>query len=143
MPDIKAFNAEEYGWNDLQIVALGRPIAGAVSVRYKEMQDKKNVYGAGKKPVARSRGQVEYEGELKILMSELRAMLSSLGNGKGVTSIQPFDIVLAYAPSISDQITTDRLVYVEFTECEVNVNQGDDKIEVTLPIIIGDIEWNV
>jgi hypothetical protein len=35
-------------------------------------------------------------------MSELRALLQSQGNGKGVTSIKPFDIVVAYAPSVSD-----------------------------------------
>jgi hypothetical protein len=142
MPDIKAFNSEEYGWNDIQIFFLGRPIAGAISIRYKEMQEKQNVHGAGSKPIARSRGPKNFEGSIKILMSELRAMLQSLGNGKGVTSIKPFDIVVAYAPSVSDVISSDRLVYCEFTESEVNVNQGDQKIEIELPIIMGDIEWN-
>jgi hypothetical protein len=57
MPEVKAFNSEEYGWNDIQIVMLGRPVAGALGIRYKEMQEKKNVHGAGSKPVARSREQ--------------------------------------------------------------------------------------
>lgn len=138
-----AFNSEEYGWNDVQIVLLGRPLVGAKGIRYKEMQEKKNVHGNGKKPIARGRGRVDYEGSIKILMSELRALLISQGNGVSVTSIKPFDIVVAYAPSVSDVISTDRLVYCEFTECEVNVNEGDPEIEIELPVIIGDIEFNV
>lgn len=143
MPDIKVFNSEEYGWNDIQIVMLGRPIIGARAIRYKEMQEKGNVHGAGKKPIARTRGKVDYEGSIKILMSELRALLQSQGNGKSVLEIKPFDIIVSYAPSVSDVISTDRIVYAEFTECEVNVEQGAPEIEVELPIIIGNIEWNI
>lgn len=143
MAQINAFNSEEYGWTDIQLQLLGRPIIGARGIRYKEMQEKENSYGAGSKPIARKRGSRTYEGSIKVLMSELRAILISLGNGQGVTSIRPFDIVVAYAPAVDAGITSDRLVYCEFTECEVNVNQGDQEIEIELPIIIGTIEWNV
>jgi hypothetical protein len=139
----KAFNSEEYGFVDLQVVLLGRPIVGLKGIRYKESQAKSNVMGAGRKPIARKRGPVTFEGSVTILMSELRALLQSLGNGKGVTSIKPFDVVVAYAPSVADVISTDRLVYCEVTECEVNISEGDDEIEVELPLIIGDIEWNI
>lgn len=143
MADIKAFNSEEYGFVDIQVMLLGRPVIGLRGIRYKETQAKNNVHGAGKKPIARTRGQVQYEGSVKILMSELRALLQSAGNGAGVTSIRPFDIVVAYAPSAGDVISTDRLVYCEFTESEVNVENGDEEIEIELPIIPGDIKWNV
>lgn len=140
---LTTFNAEEYGFKDLQVVLLGRPIIGLRNIRYKVMQEKANVHGAGSKPIARTRGNVNFEGEVKVLMSELRALLQSQGNpAKGVISIKPFDVVAAYAPEVGDIITTDILKYVEFTECEINVNQGDQQIEVTLPIIIGDIEFN-
>lgn len=144
MPDIGAFNSEEYGFNDLQVVMLGKPVIGLRGIRFKSMQEKANVHGAGSKPIARTRGQVNHEGSVKVLLSELNAMLISQGNpAKGVVGIKPFDIIVAFAPSVSDVITTHRLVYCEFTECEVNVNSGDQEIEVELPIIIGDIEWNV
>ncbi|MFD0997682.1 hypothetical protein ACFQ21_00120 [Ohtaekwangia kribbensis] len=139
----KPFNSEEYNFNDLQVVMLGRPVAGLRGIRYKVSQDKTNVYGAGSKPIARRRGQKSYEGTLKILLSELRSLLESAGNGKDATDIPPFDITAAYAPSVSDLITTDRLVYVEFTECEIDINTGDSETVVELPIIIGDIEYNV
>lgn len=143
MADIKAFNSEEYGFVDLQVVMLGRPIIGLRGITYKVSQEKTNIYGAGKKPIARGRGQESYEGTVKVLLSELRAMLQSLGNGKSVTTIKPFDITVAYAPSVSDVITSDRLVYVEFTECEIDINQGDTEVEIELPIIMGDVEYNV
>lgn len=143
MADIKAFNSEEYGFADLQVFMLGRPVIGLRGITYKVSQEKTNVYGAGSKPIARGRGQKTFEGTVKVLLSELRAMLQSLGNGKDVMSIRPFDITVAYAPSVSDVISTDRLVYCEFTECQVDINQGDTEVEVELAIIMGDIEFNI
>lgn len=143
MADIKAFNSEEYGFVDLQVVMLGRPVIGLRGIRYKETQEKRNTHGSGRKPIARVRGSINYEGSVKILLSELRALLQSQGAGGSIVGIKPFDIVASYAPRIGDVITTDRLAYCEFTECEVNVNQGDQEVEVELPIIIGDLQWNV
>jgi hypothetical protein len=144
MAGIKAFNSEEYGFVDLQVIMLGRPVAGLRRLRFKAMQQKKNVHGAGKKPIARQRGTIDYEGSISILMSELVALMQSNGNSNtGVLGIKPFDIVAAFAPSIGDVVTTFRLVYTEFTEYELNTGVGDEEIEIELPIIIGDIEENV
>lgn len=144
MPEIKAFNSEEYGFVDLQVVMLGRPVIGLLGLRFKASQEKTNIHGAGSKPVARGRGPVTYEGSVKVLLSELLAMLQSQGNpAKGPLGIKPFDLIASFAPSDVDAISTFRLVYVEFTECEVDVNQGDNSVEIELPIIIGDIEWNI
>ncbi len=144
MAEIKAFNSEEYGFVDLQVVMLGRPLATLQGLRFKEMQEKSNVYGAGAKPIARSRGQITYEGEVKILLSDYLAILQSQGNGSnGALKIKPFDIIASFAPSVGSVITTFVLVYTEFTEVEVNVNQGDMGIVMTLPIIFGDLKNNV
>lgn len=142
---LNSFNSEEYGYKDIQVVMLGRPIIGLRGIKYSVRQEKSNVYGAGKKPIARSRGNIVYEGaEIKVLMSELRALLQSQGNpAKGVVAIAPFDVIVAYAPENGGVVTTDILKYVEFTESMIDVNQGDQQIEVTLPIVIGDIEFNV
>lgn len=143
MADLGTFNSEEYGFKDLQVVMLGRPIIGLRGLRYKIMQEKSNVHGAGAKPISRARGNINYEGEVKVLLSELRALLQSQGNpGKGVIGIRPFDLIAAYAPEVGDVVTTDILKYIEFTECEININQGDQSVDITLPVIIGDIEFN-
>jgi hypothetical protein len=143
MPEIKAFNSEEYGFSDIQIVMLGRPIVGLRGIKIKEMQEKKNVHGAGRKPIARSRGPINYEGSVKMLLSEVHALLQSQGQNGSIVGIQPFDIPVVFAPRVTDVITTHVCEYVEFTECEININQGDTEVEVELPIIIGNVKWNV
>jgi hypothetical protein len=137
------FNSDEYGFIDLTVVMLGRPVVGLRGIRYNESQEKGNVHGAGKKPIARTRGQVNFEGELRILHSELRAILQSQGSGKSILSIRPFDIVCTYAPEAGGVISTDTLKYVEFTQAEIDLSNGDQFTEVVLPIIIGDIKFNV
>lgn len=138
-----AFNSDEYGFIDLQVVMLGRPIISLRGLRYKSSQDKGNVHGAGKEPIARTRGQKNYDGTLRVLLSEIRALLQSLGNGKDILSIRPFDIVASYAPEAGGVISTDLLQYVEFTECEIDVNNADQFIEVALPLVIGRIKPNI
>lgn len=142
---LTTFNSEEYAYKDLQVVLLGRPIIGLLGIKYGTRQEKSNVYGAGSKPIARSRGNVVYEGaEIRVLMSELRALLVSQGNpAKGLVALKPFDVICSFAPEVGDAISTDILKYVEFTEQTIDINQNDQQIEVTLPIIIGDIEYNV
>lgn len=138
-----AFNSEEYGWKDLQVVMLGRPVIAIRGLKYKESQTKENIYARGNKPISRSRGQIQFEGEITVLQSELRALLQSQGNGRSIMTIKPFDVVAAYVPEDGGQVSTDILKYVEFLECEIDINNGDQMTEHTLPVIIGDIEWNV
>lgn len=142
MADIKAFNSEEFGWNDHQMVMLGRNVMGIRKIMYKESQEKTNVYGAGKKPIARTRSQKTYEASVTVLLSELVALIKSNG-GKSVLDIPPFDIVSSFAPTDIAAVHTNRLVYCEFTSVEVSLEQGDQEIEIELPIIPGDIEWDV
>lgn len=135
------FNSEEYAFNDITVVMLGRPIIGLRGIRYKVMQDKENVYGKGKLPIGRGRGQVTFEGSIKLLHSELRALLAAVGGGDNILSIRPFEIIVNYGPLVGIA-NTDILKFVEFTEQEIDVNQGDKFTEVTLPVIIGDIQFN-
>jgi hypothetical protein len=145
MADIKAFNSEEFGFVDLTVIMLGRSVLGLRGLRFKVSQQKKNVRGAGRKPIARWRGAVEYEGSVTVLLSELIAMMQSQGvaSSIGVVGIKPFDIVAAFAAQAGDTVTTFNLTYVEFMEYEVNVNQSDEEIEIELPIIIGEVLENV
>lgn len=139
-----AFNSEEFGFSDMQVVILGRPVIGLRGLRFKVTREKSNVHGAGSSPIARTRGNKNYEGSVRLLLSELIALFQSQGNAvDDVTDIRPFDITCVFAADAGSVTTTFILKYVEFTECEVNVNQGDQQIEIELPIIIGKVENNV
>jgi hypothetical protein len=135
-------NTNEYSWADIEVVMLGRPVIGITSVMYKTSRGKTNVYGRGKKPVARVRGQEEYEASITLNQSEVEALQQSVGKGKKLTDIPPFDITIVYAPENSVQLTTDVLRFCEFTEVEKALNNQQDNMEVTLPLIVGDIDYN-
>lgn len=137
------FRSEEYAWIDMQIYYLGKLVTGARGLTYKASQTKENIYAKGSKPVARGRGNKEYEGELRILQSELEALQEAAGRGRDILDIRPFDLVCSYAPEGSTSIVTDTLKQVEFNEVEKGMNTGDTFREIVLPISIGDIEFNV
>jgi len=130
----------EYGWVDLTINRDGNILGGARGVSFKVTQAKENIKGKGSKPYRRGRADEEYEGELTILHSELISMLQQ-NKGMSPTSIKPFDMTLALANDVGSEIVIYILKFVEFTECEMSLSQGDVYTEVTLPIIIGDIIW--
>lgn len=138
------FATEQYSWSDVNIVMLGKVVTGARGVRYKASQEKEPIYGRGSKPVAMGRGNKTYEGELKLLQSELEALQEAAGSGNELTDIAAFDIVISYVPrSGGTQIVTDIIKYAEFTENEKQLNQGDKFMEITLPIVALDIKKNV
>lgn len=138
-----AFNSNQYAWVDIQVVMLGRPIAGLTSFKYKVSRTKTNIYAKGDKPFARTRGNKEYEGEIGILQSELEAIQEGLPKGQDITDIPPFDIIYSYAPVLGGKITTDIAKGVEFTELEKGMGQNAPNMELVLPIIMGDVEYSV
>lgn len=136
-----SFNTTEYAFSDVEVRFLGRTIVGFQGVSYKVTQSKTNIYGRGNKPVARSKGNKEYEGSVKVLQSELEALQIAAGYKKDICDIAPFDIVVSYQVD-GGLATTDTLIGCEFTEQPKEINQGDTNMEVELPIAIGDIHFN-
>lgn len=134
-------NTNEYAFSDVAVRFLDRTIAGFQGVSYKVTQNKVNIYGRGNKPVARGRGNKEYEGTVKVLQSELEALQIAAGKGSDICDILPFDIVVTYEVE-GGQATTDTLKGCEFTEQAKELNQGDTHMEIELPITISDIEFN-
>lgn len=136
-------NGNEYAFEDLEIVMLGRPVIGFAGIEYKEEQTKTNIYGRGNKPVARTRGNKVYSGSITLLQSEVEALTAAAGKGKSLNDLPRFDITVAYAPENGGLITTDVLRDCEFMDLTKALNQNDPNMTVTLPLIIGDIDYNV
>lgn len=139
-----AINGEEYGWQDIKIIMLGRPVAGVLEISYEVEREKKNVYAIGSKPIARARGVKKYTGKIKVLQSELQALQTASGINRDLTDIGMFSIVAMYVPNGSVGIpVTDTLNDCEFTKVPKGMKQGDLNMEVELELIIGDIEFGV
>ena len=138
-----AFDSREYAWKNIDIVMLGRPVTGLRSIKYKSKTDKEPIYARGSKPASIAYGNESFEGEIGLLQSELEALVVAAGKGKNVTKIPPFDITVAYIPDGGTTVITDIIKGVEINESEKSMKQGDKFMEVTIPFIALDIEYNV
>ena len=133
------FRSQEYEWSNLSILLLGRFLTGVRSVSYTAQQDKEFVYGAGTAPRAIQAGNLSYEGEMRVLQSELEAMITASPN-KNPLSLR-FDIVITYADSESTNVVTDLLKFCEIARLPKSLAQGDKFMEVGLPIMFLGIEY--
>lgn len=137
-----SFSSRQYEWADVTVVIGGKPITGITSVSYKVSQAKTPIYGKGNQPIAIQRGNINYEGSVKLLQSEMET-LAAAGGKNGVLGLE-VDVVVAYGnPSNGDLIRTDVLKGVQFTEEPRAMNQGDANMECELPIVFLRLQRNV
>lgn len=130
------------GWNSITVNLLGRDIEGISELSYNDSETKENVYGAGKYPIGRSRGNYEPEASISLYKEEADALRESLGKGKRIQDISPFDIVVEYERE-NGEIVKDRIRNCEFTNDGVEVSQSDGTIVTEYTLIVSHIEWNV
>jgi hypothetical protein len=137
-------NGNEYAWEDIKVVLPGstRPLDGVVAIEYSEKKDHINIYGRGDKPVAMGRGKREYSGSITLLQSEVEALQRTLPKGRSITDIPAFSIPVSYQPE-NGPLTVDMLIAVRFGEIKKGMKTGDPNMEIELPLIIGDIQYNV
>lgn len=140
------FNTDEYAWVDLKLVFGGRPVTGFRGAKFSEERTVTHIYAAGNKPVARTKGNKVFKGEFKFLQSEIEAMIESAQALKGplasITDIT-YDATLAFVPELGAPIKVHQLVSVDITGFEMGMMQNDGNMEITLPVMIGDVLLNV
>jgi len=131
-------NGINYAWANISLILFGTPVVGIVAVSYKRKQEKKNNYGAGPQPVSRGYGNYEYEGEIELYYDTWKAIIAGSPN-RDPFQIGPFDIPVSFGGS---GVTTDKDVLraCEFTEDGFDTKQGDTKITIKIPLIIGGID---
>ena len=132
-------NGINYSWASIKIVLFGVPIVGITKIDYKIKQKKENQYGIGYEPISRGRGNKEYEGSIEIYTDELKRIINSAPN-RDLMAIPPFPIkVLFEDPSTGTYLTQDSLLMCEFMEQGLSAAQGETKLLVSLPLVIGQI----
>ena len=125
------FNSREYQWSDVTITVGGRLIQGARAVSYKAKREKEALYGKGDEPVSIQHGNKSYEGSLTVTTSEYNALVEA--GGGSILDLQ-CDITVSFG-NPPDQMRTDKLLGVEFTEEPDDWKQGDKFEEHALPFI--------
>ena len=139
--ETRSFSSRQYEWADVSVVIGGKPITGISGVSYKASQEKSLIYGKGNQPIAVQKGNISYEGSIKLHQSELET-LANAGGANGLLGLE-VDIVVAYGnPSNGDLIRTDILKGVQFTEEPREMNQGDTHMECDLPIVFLRLQRN-
>lgn len=130
------------GWNSITVNLLGRDLEGITELKYTDSETKENVYGAGKYPIGRSRGNYEAEAAVTLLKEEADALQASLSQGKRVQDIAPFDITVEYENK-DGQIKKDRIRNCEFTNAGTEVAQSDGTIATEYTLLVSHIEYNI
>lgn len=131
-------NGINYSWANVSVILFGTPVVGIVSIEYKRKQEKKNNYGAGIEPTSRGYGNKEYEGSIELYMDTWKAIIAAAPN-RDPLQIPMFDIPVSFGGN-GVAPTKDVLRAVEFMEDPLESKQGDTKLMVKIPLIIGGIE---
>lgn len=129
------------GWNNVTLTMMGRDVVGITELEYDDNTDKENIYGAGGMPVGRGTGKYEAKCSITLLIEEVQAIQASLGPGKRLADIAPFDVAVSY--EYEGVIYKDRIRNAEFTTNSRAVKQGDKMIATKYSLIVSHIDWNV
>lgn len=129
-----------YDWGTIRIVLFGRVIIGAKGINWEESQEKTNEYGQGYEPVARGRGNREYQGSVTLSELEYKALEDAiLLNGlSSILDIEPFDIAVTF--DNGTKVVNYLLLRCEFTGNPFSAAQGDTMLERELPIALAKVD---
>lgn len=129
------------GWNSVTVSMMGRDVEGISEVSYDDSVEKENIRGAGKFAIGRGEGNYDAKCSITLLKEEVDAIQLSLGPGKRLTDIGPFDIAVSY--EYLTAIYKDRIRNCEFTGRSVEVKQNDKSIATKFELIVSHIDWNI
>lgn len=129
------------GWNAITVNILGRDLEGITQVAYDDTVAKDNAYGAGKMPIGRTEGNYVATASITLKKEEAIALQQSLGVGRRIQDIAPFDMVIQYE-NRNGVITLDRVRNCEFTNNGVDVSQSDGSIDTQYTLLPSHIDWN-
>jgi|ERR1019366_323876 hypothetical protein len=119
------------GWANTTCVIGGVIITGIKSIDFGYSQKKENIYGQGKNPVGRGRGNNEFpDATIDILLEEWKALVLAAPNNDP-TQIPMFSIPITYDNGIPPEILNN----AEFTGVKQSKKQGDTANWVVVGIV--------
>lgn len=137
------FNSTEFAWKDITITAMGRTFERVMEIEYDVEEDKKYIYGRGKKVKGVQGGNEKPAGAITLGQSEVEAMIREAQktdpNAK-LTDIT-FDVQVHYLKGTD--LVKDRVISAEFTKQPKSMKQGDSDMQVKLPFMMMDVAYNV
>lgn len=141
MAKATSFNSEQYAWADVTIQIGSRVLTGVQGISYKTTQEKGFVYGKGNKPQSIQRGNYSFEGSIKITQNELETLISGAPN-KDINAYRALTVSVGYEREDGESVI-DNLVGVEFMDVEKAMDQGKQFMEINMPILFLDVQYDV
>ncbi|RQO37947.1 hypothetical protein DBR39_13755 [Chryseobacterium sp. KBW03] len=131
--------SSECAWSDFEVKILNRVIRGLRGFESKKTVEAEHLYGAGSEPLDITKGNIKYEGNIKILGFEADAM-NKAAQAAGYDDITevPHELIVItinYKRRITDKLKSIVTSGVQFTEDGVTMEQGAKNREITLPYI--------
>lgn len=127
------FDTRQYEWADVTMILGGRNLTGIRGVKYTRKIEREAVYAKGRNAHSIQSGNIAVEGEIKLLQSEYESLVNA---GNGTILSLSLDALVAYGnPANGDNMITDRIEGIRFTEEPKEMNQGDKFAEITLPFL--------
>jgi len=129
----------ECAWANFEVKILNRIIKGLRGFESKKTVEAEHLYGAGSEPLDITKGNIKYEGNIKILGFESDAMNKAAQDAgyDDITEV-PHELIvitISFKRRITDKIKTYVSTGVQFTEDGFSMEQGAKNREVTLPYI--------
>ena len=141
MNGIPLINGQEYCWADIVTTIAGTPVTGITGIEYNDDQEVADIYGAGRYPVARSKGRITCTAKITLLTSEVIALEKKSPTGR-IQDIAPFPIIVSYIPDDGGEVVTDKLRNCQFKTNKRSWSEGDTSKPVDIDLILSHIEWH-
>lgn len=144
MPPTTDVNGNRTSYCSIEFAVNGLRIKGVKSINYREINEMSKIRGTGAKPMGRTRGTADFEGDIEIYQAEWRALLPFLTRGGtfGFAELaHPVTVTYAEALSPLDTVT-DRLIGVRFHSPDVANTESTDAVVLKVALNIMDITWN-
>ncbi len=135
-------NGEEYSFEDISLIVDGETISGFQGIEYTTSKEHYNMTGKGNKPTGIRRGKESYTASLDVMQSTLEMFQRRLAPGRKITDMRPFTIIVAYAPE-GGVVTVDRLEFCRVLSVQKGLKTDSGEQGFNLPLLPGDIKYNV
>lgn len=141
-PDV---NGIRTSYCSIQLNLEGLPLIGVDSVNYRNTHEVGKIRGTSAKPIGRTRGNLDFEGDIEFYQAEWASLILPKLTFFGVRefSATSWTVTIAYSEvnAPRDQIVTDTLEGVRFLAPEQSNAQGTDATKVKVTMNIMDIIW--
>lgn len=129
------------GWNQHQVVLMGRKLVGISKISYKDNVEREAVMGGGQFPIGTGDGNYKAECGMTLLKEEVDGLMATLPANSRIHDIPPTDVPILSVRN--GKVTKDVIRNFQFNGQGREVSQGDKAVWLEMPCFCTHIDYNV